>query len=662
MGTPGFERWLWIELIGFDHTAPDLGVGALLETAGFVPDAVSLLLFNPDFVHLHAGLEMARPLPYDCCSYGGHSANSERQRQAWTTTQLRDLVAQLHGHGIAVYPAVFDMFVTDEWLGQHPELLHVRQDGQRLRSLCPWKRLADGSFYEDFFTAQLLRVMSDYGFDGLHGADGYAHPRIAIYDGDFSDDMVGQFVDTSGIVLPPDHPAAGDGTPAAIQARATWIWRHHRRAWSRFYADRITRFWTGVTAALHSAGKRVVINSTWTRDPFEATYRYGVDYRAMAAAGIDGLVVEAAACASETERTCSDAGVLHDFAAMLMLINACVPSLPLILLHGVKDTEEQWNVLRHTPPALEREVYALTNVHRVGPHGALHRCAAGLMVCLADDIRQEEWRWLRALWASATQPRPARILGATVVWSSRALEAQWDDFVANRTWTPHRIVHRLAAAGAPVHTVVRVEDLGATTGPLLVPLPHLLPPAEQAAVLNYRGGPVILVGPSAAGLPAPSFTCCDGEGPQAMVCAVYGAAGCGELQGLGAPRPAGAGGFDPNAAVEPGSFLVDLPFRPVSEHFLKAVAGLLIELGGGGRAVDGADRVRVVTLAEDDRHWVLLIANDQHGYARTRIEVSCRIAAIRTLTPFPPLPIRPLDTAFAVRVPGRGVVAVELTF
>ncbi len=660
MRTPAFERWLWIELIGFDNTAPDFGVEALLENAGFVPETVSLLLFNPDFVHLHEGLEVERPLPYDCCSYGGHSANSERQRQAWTTTQVRDLVAHLHRHGIAVYPAVFDMFVTDEWLGQRPELLHVRRDGQRLRSLCPWKRLADGSFYEGFFTAQLLRVMADYSFDGLHGADGYAHPRIAIYDGDFSDDMVAQFGAAVGIALPPALRGACDDIPGAIEARAAWIWRHQQRAWSRFYTDRITRFWTGVAAALHGAGKRVVINSTWTRDPFEAAYRYGVDYRAMAIAGIDGLVVEAAACASETERTCSDAGVLHDFAAMLMCINACVPSLPLILLHGVKDTEEQWNVLRHTPPALEREVYALANAHRVGPGGGLHRCAAGLMVCLADDIRREEWGWLRALWTSATQPCPARVLGATVVWSAQALEAQREDFVVSRNWTPHRIVHRLTAAGAPVHTVVRSEDLHAATGPVLVPLPHLLPPEERTAVLDYRGGPVVLVGPAAAGWPRPRFVYRDGEDPLAMVCAVYG-----QVDGtdLTCPPPPSPGkSIDPGLVVEPASFIVDLPFRPVSAAFLDAVASLLNGLSGGGRAVACADRIRVVTLAAADGRWALLIANDQHGYARTRIDVGRPIASIRTLTPFPPLPIRPDGAGFAVRVPGRGVVAVELTF
>ncbi|NCO34626.1 MAG: hypothetical protein AUJ92_15465 [Armatimonadetes bacterium CG2_30_59_28] len=213
-----FDRWLWIELIGFDNELEDFGVEAFMDNAGFVPDAASLLLFNPDFVHNHAGMEQARALPFDCCSYGGHPYNEQRTRQEWSSHQLRGLVRELQQRGVKVYVSVFDGFVTQHWIANHPEVLHVRKNGQQLASVCPWKRLSDGSFYEDFFVEQLLRVMRDYGFDGYHGADGYSHPRIPVYDGDFSDDMVGQFGDTTGISLPDDLRGACDGEAGAIEA------------------------------------------------------------------------------------------------------------------------------------------------------------------------------------------------------------------------------------------------------------------------------------------------------------------------------------------------------------------------------------------------------------------------------------------------------------
>jgi len=64
--TPALTRWVWVELIGFDNESPDYGVRHYLDTAGFVPDLVSFLLFNPDFVHTHDGMGADRALPFDC--------------------------------------------------------------------------------------------------------------------------------------------------------------------------------------------------------------------------------------------------------------------------------------------------------------------------------------------------------------------------------------------------------------------------------------------------------------------------------------------------------------------------------------------------------------------------------------------------------------------
>jgi len=38
------ERWIWTELIGFDSDQPDQGVAEYLETTGFVPDCICLLI------------------------------------------------------------------------------------------------------------------------------------------------------------------------------------------------------------------------------------------------------------------------------------------------------------------------------------------------------------------------------------------------------------------------------------------------------------------------------------------------------------------------------------------------------------------------------------------------------------------------------------------
>ena len=71
-----YDRWIWIELIGFDNEREDYGVSAFLENAGFVPEVASLLLFNADFIHQHDGLAQERPLPDDVCSYAGHPSTA----------------------------------------------------------------------------------------------------------------------------------------------------------------------------------------------------------------------------------------------------------------------------------------------------------------------------------------------------------------------------------------------------------------------------------------------------------------------------------------------------------------------------------------------------------------------------------------------------------
>ena len=48
---------IWMQLLGFDKNDADRGVARFLERTGFVPESVCALLFHPDFVHLHGGMD-----------------------------------------------------------------------------------------------------------------------------------------------------------------------------------------------------------------------------------------------------------------------------------------------------------------------------------------------------------------------------------------------------------------------------------------------------------------------------------------------------------------------------------------------------------------------------------------------------------------------------
>ncbi|MCX6983247.1 MAG: hypothetical protein NT118_00660 [Lentisphaerae bacterium] len=87
-----YEKWLWIELIGFDVDAPDFGVGAYLEKLGFVPNGLSLLIATANFIHMHDENWANRTFPPEYCSYGAHNVNGERHRQVWTGARLKQLI------------------------------------------------------------------------------------------------------------------------------------------------------------------------------------------------------------------------------------------------------------------------------------------------------------------------------------------------------------------------------------------------------------------------------------------------------------------------------------------------------------------------------------------------------------------------------------------
>ena len=660
-----FEKWLWIELIGFDNQKEDFGVGEFIRRAGFVPDAISLLMFNPDFVHTHDGLDGDRNFPADFCSYWGRECSEERQRQAWTRYQLKGLVDQLHKNGVAAYFSVFDLFKSNEWIGRHPEIFHVRRNGERLNVICPWKRLADGEYYEDFFVDKTLKVAADYGFDGCHCADGYAHQRIPICEGDFSDDMVEQFVESTQVNLPEEMRGLAENDAERVRERADWIWRDRRLEWIRFYTDRVERFFKKLVHALHNASKRVVANTAWTKDPLEAIYRYGVDYRKLADAGVDAFIVESAACAVGVDgfEKVNSYRALYPFETALLLINACVPRTPLIFLNGIKDTTEQWDALRHCPHALEREIYELSNFYSYDDRGRLNRCASGLMACLADSIRPEEWRQLRTWWELGFSGKPSRIIGATLVWSDSAFENQLADFVKTRGWTTHRLVHHLLARNAPIRATVNIDHLETCKGAILVIHPHLYPEKEIRGILDYRNGPVIFIGAKTESLPQSEFQFEDVYPPDALACSVYGK-GANPLdiaiEKDGAENlPVDIEGFSEPSGPH-AMFYHDLHFRKVSESFLQCCADVIATCATPVRILANGESVRIAAFEDSEGKIRIMAGTDSHCAVSPQIDLGRIIRRLEVLTRFPGKAISPKGSEFSVHIPPRGAAFIRV--
>lgn len=655
------ERWIWTELIAFDNKRPDLGVGDYIGKAGFLPTAVCLLIGSPDFVLSHQGIKDEYDLPTEYCSRDGHEFNQERKRQVWTNHQLRALINGLRERGVQVYLSTFAGYTRDrthhEWITDHREVLHVWKSSGFAWALNCLSRLNDGSYFEDYFARQMVTTLSDYGFDGWHGADGWGPLSGPLHEVSFSDDMIDQFAATSGLQLPELVTRECVYDVPKLTARADWILENRRAEWSEFYADRWARFWKTMVTALHAAEKKAVINSAWGRAPFEALYRYGIDYQRIAATGVDGIIVETVAAGLAMDPRLADTDRHDDFLAMLMLMRAYVPDTRLIFLHNVHDVVEQWDAIHHMPTVLEREIYSLTNVFHTRSDGTLLPSADGFIVCLGDGLNRDEWRWLEERWQLAFSTPPRRTQGATVVWSDAALRAQMPDFIQTRTWNTHRLLLHLMVAGATIQNTIDVKAVEKARGVLLVPNAHLLPADELAGVMKYRDGPIVLVGRKTDQLPKADVEFGDVYPPDEMWCGVYRANPKMTLiPDDGEEPPLG----DVKDLVDPRSYWDHLAYRKVSPGFIEACAETIQFLSTPIRVLVENKSVALMPVELADGRIRIAIKNRKRSYSKPEIDIGRPIESVEVRTSFPSVEIRPKGSTFSVRVPGRGVTVVDV--
>ena len=403
--------FLWVELIGFDNTQQDLGVGAYLGRMDAKPDAISLMLDDDRMIQHYRGYGPDVELRPENCAYGARPYNRERLRQKWTQSQLKALVDEIRRRGIAVYASFF------HW---YPEVFPK-----------PDAEVSD-------LGRRLVAFIADFGFDGFHGADGWAPPRFLL-----------------------------EKCPDA-----------ERPAVARRRAERYAANWKSLASMLKAQGKKVWINTCWTLDPYEALYRYGVDYRLLAQTGVDGFVVESSAATKEIfGRRYTTAPAIDKSLAMVMRLKACCPAMPMVMLHAINDGNEVWSALRHAPTLTRSEALALGTAF----YGE-NRCLDGFLACLADGLTVDEWRELAKTWRQALMKAKGPI-GARVVWSNAAFDREFDACVVSHDASSYTLLYELLAHGAPVNAIVSSEEaLADTSYPIVLLNPEFIPEKELAAL------------------------------------------------------------------------------------------------------------------------------------------------------------------------------------
>ena len=609
MSEASFRKFFWMELIGFDNRQADYGVGEFLSRMPVRPEVISILIWNTDLIHSHHGLAEDGPIGLKHCAYHARPRNEEHDIQNWTRFQLRGLVQELHRHGVKVFVSFFDQLMsketqrqlglpdTDEWIDHHQEVRYVDCNG-RMTSLCIWKHVNDGTLYEDFFISQLETFLRDYGFDGLHGADGYGHPRENIAHADFSDDMVGQFMADTKVSCPTElalpERGCADGV-SAVGLRAKWILENKRKEWTDFHARRHAQFWRKMIAMLNRNGWDHAINSCWTRDPLEARIRYGVDVKLMVEAGVRRWICEANAAALELEGwDYTDIPKADDYRATVQRLKACCPECEILLLHCVKDGLEQYNILHHAPTLMETDVLSLANVlcnHR--------RVLDGVTVCLADGIRKFEWEMFDELYGKAFAAQPTQLYYPRVVWSDAAHRREQESYRYGKTAMNSHVLHAaLLSHGAVLPAIVRLDDLPANgAGPLVVLHAAFFTADELAKIHAASDGDVVEIG-------------LDGD-DEAFGFKLFMHGNCGKefrspLENTYSPK-------------NPYTWLDDLPERWPENDFLSEAATAINEAFSIMRAETDAENIRLWGYGAFDGLFHLFASNRKHTYSWAKI-------------------------------------------
>ena len=618
----GFSNSIWVELIGFDQTLPDYGVTQYLKTVGFLPHHISLHLTSIDFVNTYKGMEEEYRLPIYACSYGGHAQNDDRDRQDWTNWQLRGLIQELHAREIRVYASFFDMDSPNGLDGEplftelHPELLACGNSDSRMESgIVMIKRMADGRLYEDYLLDKLRETASGYGFDGFQLADGISSLRSNLWYGDFSDDLMEQ---------------AGIEIPSETKNRREWILANKQEEWLRFYRNRWDSFLRKIVSGLRESGLEVAVNSAWTRDPLEALFRYGADYRSIAQSGANSMVVEDVS-SDLAILGCDDnhgyrmpyehRKLVHfEFVSNLMCIRAQLPNMTLTPLFMIWDNQEQWDVLHHAPTAMQRAA-AVNFCNFLVTSNGLKTITNGPHFCLGDALKPSDWDFIRLCIDNGYTPGAEDVEGSTFLWSDGRMEAELTALMRYGCCHSAHWLALLKRAGAGVHKIIRTEDLDHLKGDLVVTNPSLLPQEELKKIRGYKMGNVIY-------LEEPT------QEPVSVRC-----------------NPIQDGWPYPLTMKEPSCAVLENAVKQIN-----ASCNAHIEPGDGDR------ECTVVEVRTGEKTSRIFVDNSEFYYAVPTISTRRKIKTVRVITK--PEGYRPNCTGntFRVRVPGRGIDIIDVVY
>ncbi len=644
------KNWHWIELIGFDNQEKDYGVSNFLSRLNEQPEGVSILFSHIDFVNDFIASDTEYNLLPCHCSYSGHKYNLERARQVWTNFQLKGLIEELHKNGVKVVFSVFNFFeytddngnlATTDFCSKHTELHCLNQDAKVYeQSIHILKRLSNGDFYEDYFFAKLKEVIDYYNFDGIQVADGISCNRPSIENGDFSDDTVSQFVTwlkESGKQVCRQLLTAVKDDVKEYKTRRKYILDNLYFEFLCFTSDRWKTFYDKFYTTISPQKYVIFINSFWTREPFEAFYRYGIDYNVAYKDGVYALMVEEV---STTNPTLSKEGrggfnvpqsqtryVHYEFYLMQMLLKAYIPNFKQIPILPIGDTQEQWNAIHECHNELKRAVYRRNN-NRVYIDKEFKPCAEAPFFCLSDCVSKTDWDTLASFDNLRAIEDIKGVFGYTLYYPKTHVKEDVERYIKTREYNFQKLSNVLLSCGCDISSVITEKDLVGYDYPVLALFPEFYDESELKALKNTKSLVVYLSYNTVIG------NCLfDGDikiSTNGETC-VFDEKTKDQLNRLFSKKRCSLSVNDPHGAIWTSA----LKYKDWNNHFTRALSDCLNALLEKPTIIKGQDcECKITSFIKNDGKLILLISNDEFYSCIPKIRVHKPIKSVKSLTKY----------------------------
>ncbi len=171
-----------------------------------------------------------------------------------------------------------------------------------------------------------------------------------------------------------------------------------------------------------------------------------------------------------------------------------------------------------------------------------------------------------------------------------------------------------------------------------------------------------MIGKKRKTLPPPALQIKDNHSPHPLFLYLYGSKIKGNQSCLRVVKKnieEGEAPADIAGLEEPPVYCMDLHSQKISENFLRQCAEVISICSCDIKLLNNAP-VKALMMMHGKSILRIFIRNDAYSYVHPEIDLNRKICSIKTIAFFPYKPVPFQGSKFTVRVPGKGVVVLDV--